>query len=394
MLHCKSLVVAVSALAAVCVGTSAAASGDTAKKQTSAVQADVDSLVAAGAVSALSQVVHQGSINDFRAGVVQRGTTTPVPFDGRHRIGSITKPFVATVMLQLVDEGRVGIDAPLRQYLPNVVVGNGYDDSRITIRNLMQHTSGVFNYTDDNSFARMYTDETTFNSRKSQHYEPTDLINIALGHKPYFAPGGGYRYSNTDYIILGEVIKAVTGNTWDTEVTNRIITPLGLVGTSYPGDTMTLPAPSINGYNIFTSVVSRRAYTDVTQDNLTWAGAAGGLISTTGDETKFMSALLGGQLLAPNMLAIMKTTTPFSPTSGLGIGSGSVSCSDGSTRPYWGVSGKVVGYDDALAASPTGAHSVVLTRSTTSFNEQQFNNDNSTVTNRWVSDAFCGWPAA
>ena len=145
------------------------------------------------------------------------------------------------------------------------------------------------------------------------------MIAIALSHPPNFAPGTNLSYSNTNYIVIGEIIKEVTGLTWDTQVTDRIITPLGLTGTTPPGDIVTIPAPYARAYHIYTSNPASRVYTDTTDMNMTPGGSAGSLITTTTDLNVFLSALLAGQVLAAPELAEMKTLNPLGrdPVSGL-----------------------------------------------------------------------------
>src|SRR5581483_4678731 len=113
-----------------------------------------------------------------------------------------------------VGQGRLSLEDSVEKWLPGVVDGNGYDGSQITIRELLQHTSGIFDYTTDPVIQNLLIDPDYFNQQRFKHYSPQDLINIALAHPPLFAPGTGWQYSSTNYVILGQVIKAVTGNSW------------------------------------------------------------------------------------------------------------------------------------------------------------------------------------
>ncbi|MFE2727742.1 serine hydrolase domain-containing protein [Kitasatospora sp. NPDC059327] len=279
------------------------------------------------------------------AGTADFATGAPTPADGRFRIGSVTKTFVATVVLQLVAEHRIGLDDPVESRLPGVVP-NG---RQITVRQLLNHTSGLFNYTEDASFSfeedpvalRQWLDTGRWRS-----YAPRELVDLATAHPPYFAPGQGWHYSNTNYLVVGMLIERITGRGWADEVRRRIIRPLGLTGTSMPLDSVSVPGPHAHGYYKLPDGPA-----DVTRLNPSMAGAAGAGISTTTDLTRFISALLGGRLLGPAELAEMKRPSPQSGADayGLGLQRTSTTCGE-----YWGHNGGIPGYTTLLYGSPDG----------------------------------------
>ncbi|MFD8957488.1 serine hydrolase domain-containing protein [Streptomyces anulatus] len=173
-------------------------------------------------------------------GVADVERRTPLDPDSRFRIGSMTKTFTATAMLQLVGERRVHLDAPVERYLPRVVRGHGNDGRRITVRQLLQHTSGLPDFLD-------HFDPRDIVMDPLAHRDPLDLVNVALAHPPEFAPGAGWSYSNTGYLLVGMIIERVTGNTYGEALARRVIEPLGLSGPSVPGDVPTIPGPPPRG---------------------------------------------------------------------------------------------------------------------------------------------------
>ncbi|MFD8986097.1 serine hydrolase domain-containing protein [Streptomyces sp. NPDC059564] len=271
------------------------------------------------------------------------------------RIGSATKTFTATVILQLVGEGRLSLDDTVEHWLPGVVSGNGNDGSRITVRQLLQHTSGIFNYTAD--LPGLASTE-GFLAERYTTYTPEQLVAIAMRHAPDFAPGTGWNYSNTNYILAGMIINRVTRHTWQNEVTTRIIQPLGLRRTRTPGTDPSIPGPHLHGYSNFGSGPT----IDVTAFNPSAAGAAGEITSTTADLTTFYTALMRGRLLAPAQLAQMQTTVPAPVLPGARYGLGlmwlPLSCGGG----YFGHAGDVPGYSTRDGVTPDGRRTAVVER--------------------------------
>ena len=172
-----------------------------------ALAAALDQLVADGFPGAVAY----GRVDDRRwqvaAGVADRITGARARPDDRFRIASNTKAFVSTVLLQLVGEGRLTLDDPVERWLPGVVRGNGNDGSTITVRQLLNHTSGIWDPTGQRSFWAPYLDEHDWD----RVIPPRTVIAAAMAHRPDFAPGTSWGYSNTNYLLAGLVIEAVTG---------------------------------------------------------------------------------------------------------------------------------------------------------------------------------------
>ncbi|WP_350275559.1 serine hydrolase domain-containing protein [Kribbella sp. HUAS MG21] len=282
----------------------------------------LDSLVTSGSASAalLTVDTSDGSRSDA-AGAAQPS--------GYFRIGSVTKTFVATVVLQLVDEGKVELDAPLDRYLPGLVP-NGQN---ITVRQVLNHRSGIYDYAHDAGFSTNRWRGT----ERFRHFEPEELLSVAFGHQPYFGPDEGWHYSNTNYIIAGLLIERLTGRSYGTEITNRILKPLRLADTSLPGDRPGLPRPHARGY---TEVDGRLVDATMMNPSLDWA--AGEMISTAQDVNTFFEALLGGRLLTAESLTQMRDYRAATPLFDYGPGLQRFHLPCGQTIE--GHSGQLIGY--------------------------------------------------
>ncbi|MCX4528776.1 MULTISPECIES: serine hydrolase [unclassified Streptomyces] len=338
--------VAAVALAVMATGALAPPSAFAAAKP-DGVQQGLDALVRTdGLPGALASVKdREGRTRTYTAGVGDLATGAKVPADGQVRIGSNTKTFTAVVVLQLVGEGKIDLDGMVDDYLPGLLRGEGIDGSHITVRQLLQHTSGVPDYGAD------IPDDTL----RSRYFEPRDLLDIALKHKADFAPGEKWAYSNTNYVVAGLIVQKVTGRPLAEEVERRIVKRLGLRHTYFPapGD-RTIRETHPRGYQRDTADAPLRDFTEI-DPSAGWA--AGQMISTNSDVNQFFAALLGGRLLPPAQLAQMRTTVPVGDTGagyGLGLMSRPLSCGG----VYWGHGGDIAGYetrggvtDDGRAAS-------------------------------------------
>ncbi|MEU5464617.1 serine hydrolase domain-containing protein [Streptomyces althioticus] len=299
-----------------------------------AVQQAADRLVEAGAAGVQFRVTRDGDSFVVTSGVAELGSGRPVPADGRFRISCITKPFVAVVVLQLVAEGKIELDRTVESYLPGLIP---YGD-RITVRNLLQHTSGLYNYAD--SFQKPGD---RFLRDRYKHYEPEDLIAIAAAKPLEFEPGTKFAYCNTNYFVIGLLIKKVTGRTHREEITERILRPLGLTETVLPGDDPNIPGPHARGY-----MQIGGEPVDVTLMNPSEAGCAGEIISTTKDLDTFFAALFDGKLL--NEPEFTEMTTPLPPEMienlpmGIGYGLGIMKLENDRKLDLWGHGAGIPGY--------------------------------------------------
>ncbi|WP_329231931.1 beta-lactamase family protein [Streptomyces sp. NBC_01460] len=275
------------------------------------------------------------------------GSAGPGIGAGDHfRAGSITKTFVATVVLQLAHEGRIALDDSVEEYLPGLVRGHGNDGSVLTLRALLTHTSGLPDYLT----ALPATDPALTGAAgpSARPVTPTAAVRAAVARPPV-AARGSYAYSNTNYALLGLVVRRVTGHPYATEIRRRVLEPLRLTGTSLPGARATLPLPHSRGYHRSPDDGTVR---DVTAVDPRFAGAAGEVVSTLADLDDFYAALLGGRLLPPAELATLLDTRPSGGTYGMGIYPQELSC--GTT--VWGHNGHITGSYVRTAATRDGRH--------------------------------------
>ncbi|MFE4057681.1 serine hydrolase domain-containing protein [Streptomyces sp. NPDC059096] len=282
--------------------------------------------------------------------------------DDRFRIGSITKTFVATVLLQLQAEGRIDLDDTVASHLPGVVRGNGNDGHAITVRRLLNHTSGLFNYTADPEFrAKVFSEK--FLEHRYDTWTARQLVETALAHRPDFAPGTDWKYSNTNYVLAGMIVEKVTGRPYAAEIERRILRPLGLRATSVPGTAARLPQPSSRAYGLLAVEPAPRVE-DVTELNPSIAGASGEMISTTADLNTFFTALFQGRLLPARQLAEMRDTVSTEDggpnTSGPGYGLGLTRQPLSCDKALWGHGGGIHGSSSIALATEDGGHAFAL----------------------------------
>ncbi|MFJ9946574.1 serine hydrolase domain-containing protein [Kitasatospora sp. NPDC091207] len=313
-----------------------------------AVQQSLDALVRDdGMPAALASVQDRnGRTRTYTAGVGDLATGAPVPVDGQVRVGSNTKTFVAVVVLQLVAERRVDLDASVDTYLPGLVRGKGIDGRRVTVRRLLQQTSGLPNYTDH------LGDDV-------RYYTPRELLATALRYPADFAPGTSWKYSNTNYVLAGLIVQKVTGRPLAEEMDRRVIKRVGLRHTYFPapGDA-SIREPHPHGYYRESADAPLR---DITEIDPSWGWAAGQLVSTNSDLNRFYTALLAGRLLPPAQLAQMRSTVPaeatFGPGAryGLGLVSRPLPCGGLS----WGHGGSFPGYETRGGVTDDGRAAAV-----------------------------------
>nr|WSY57387.1 beta-lactamase family protein [Streptomyces sp. NBC_00886] len=291
------------------------------------------------------------------SGTADLDTGRPVPADGYFRMASTSKTLVATVVLQLEAEGRLSLDDTVDKWLPGVVQGNGNDGSRITVRQLLQHTSGIH---DD---LPGYTTPTEYYQQRYDVYGPEQLVARAMAHAPDFPPGAGWEYSNTGYVLLGMIIQKATGQPAHQEIEDRVLRPLRLDHTRWMGTSPTLPRPHAKAYQLF----GPGSVVDVT-DQISVDFEILSFVSTTRDENGLLRALLAGRLLPARQLAEMKQTVPVSAEIqqlwpgdryGLGLAERPLSC--GGT--YWSHEGGDGGYITLNGVTDDGRRSAVVSMS-------------------------------
>ncbi|MEV0297855.1 serine hydrolase domain-containing protein [Nocardia sp. NPDC050710] len=334
---------------------------DIAEASAPALRQSMETLVRSGFPGV--QVVFGGpdGSRTVTAGAGDLRTGAPITDDARVRIGSNTKTFVATVVMQLVAEGRVDLDAPVERYLPGVVRGNGNDGNRITVRQLLQHTSGLPDYLaggDPESWHEANTAQLRpdTDAVRWRHYTPEELIGAAMTMPPNFEPGAKAVYTNTNYVLLGMLIERVTGRSTADEINGRIIEPLGLRDTYFPAAGETgIRGPHPVGYQ---EVDGTRV--DFTEVDPSWADTAGAMVGTGADLNRFFIALLDGTLVPQAQLTEMRRTVPFDRMPGAGYGLGLIRLPVSCGKEVWGHGGSIPGFETRNGVASDGT-AVTLT---------------------------------
>ncbi|WP_434046492.1 MULTISPECIES: serine hydrolase domain-containing protein [Sorangium] len=327
-----------------CAGSTEAANTD----PDDPIQQAADSLVRDDRFPAVLAAVQEvdGQTRHYTAGLGDIEAKAEVPVDGLVRIGSNSKAYTAVVVLQLVGEGKVDLDAPIETYLPNLVRGEGIDGNDITVRQLLQHMSGLADY--DGLIL-----QEGFLPVRHRHFSPRDLLDLALAEGTQFPPGDRWDYSNTNYTLAGMLIEKVTGRPLNEEIERRIIDRLGLRNTYLPD----VGEEGIRGCH-------PRGYHadgpdlplyDATELDPSWGWAAGEIIATPSDLNRFFTALFGGELLDPAQLEEMRTTVEApdmwpGARYGLGLFTTPLSCGG----LVWGHGGDIFGYHTRGGVSDDG----------------------------------------
>jgi D-alanyl-D-alanine carboxypeptidase len=356
------------------VAASAPARPTTTDSNAAGLQKDVDALVAAGAPGAILLVRDGTRTVRVTAGLGNVAPRTPMRTNDHFKIASLTKSYTATVVLQLVGEGKLALRDSVEQRLPGLVP-NG---DKITIRQLLNHTSGLADFEANPRYLKPY-----LAGNFGYYWPPRQLVKMGVSQKPLFAPGTRYSYSNTNYVLAQLIVEKVTGKTIGVELKRRIFKPFHLGDTTYPTKPG-LPSPYAHGYKL----LGKPPAVDVTGLSPSLAPGSGAIISTALDIADFYRALLSGKLLKPQQMTAMKTTVSVrtgkivasGPGDGLGIGRPQISCVG------WSHGGELPGYEVFAISSADGRRQTVL----------MMNQDRSTAAkpavalfDRLVEKAFC-----
>ncbi|MVO85370.1 serine hydrolase [Streptomyces sp. p1417] len=351
------------AVAATALVAPAGAAPDTALPATAAgheaTQRAMDAAVKSGTPGVTAAARDAKGVWKSASGVGNLRTGQPRGKNDKFRVGSITKTFVSTVLLQMEDEGKLSLDDTVDRHLPGLVRGNGNDGRKISVRQLLNHTSGLFDYLADEEYSATYMEGDGYLKHRYDTLPPLKHVKVALSHAPEFEPGAKHDYSNTNYILAGLIIEEVGGRTYEAEVRDRIIKPLGLKATTNPGNGIHLPQPSSRGYaKLFRDQPDR--IDDITEMNGSQGWADGDIISSAHDLNRFYSALLRGKLLSPKQLKAMKTTvtSPDSPDTFYGLGLQRFRTSCGTT--VWGHGGGMVGWLSFATSTEDGRHQLAF----------------------------------
>ena len=297
-------------------------------------------------------------------GVAAIGSSTPVGLDDHIRIGSNTKTWTGTVILQMVQEGKIRLADPVSTYRPDVPNG-----ANITIEQMLGMRSGLFNYSETLELNK------TLDEQPLKVWKPDELLALAYAHPPYFAPGQGYRYSNTNTVLLGLIAEGVDRKPLPAIFRDRLFKPLGLTQTLLPElRSNALPTPHPRGYMYGTNVLTMddpaipaemqaaaRAGTlqpnDCTDSNPSWAWAAGSGISTARELAAWVEAMNGGKVLNAEMQRLRMSSPratsghPDSPAYGLGIAR---------FGPLYGHTGELPGFNSFMGNDPVNRITLIV----------------------------------
>jgi D-alanyl-D-alanine carboxypeptidase len=318
----SAAIAALVATVTIVVGVVASTSGSGSREPQ--LGALLDRVVAAGAPGALV-VVRQGTVIRSEARGSATGDRSPLRADARFRVGSVTKTFVAALVLELAQEGTLQLDDTVARWLPGVVPGG----DRITLRHLLAHRSGLFDYVDDPRVL----------SRPERHWKPRELVRLALAHpRVYQIPGGRFAYSSTNYVLLGLIVEAAVGEPLERQLRERLFEPLGLRHTSFAAGG--IGGSFVHGHRppSHQGVVTGPPV-DIGAEPAWWAWAAGAIVSDAADVQRFFATLLRGRLLSPSSLREMETVLPAGRQRyGLGLATFPTPCGRA-----WGHTGNVQG---------------------------------------------------
>ena len=374
----KRLLAAVAAVTTASLLLAPAASARTLPARTddrAALRSLVDAVTAAGVTGAVLRVTQDGRSRTVTSGTADLRTHAALRGDEEVRVGSITKTFMAVLALQLVERGRLRLDDTVATWLPGAV----HDGDRITVRMLLNHTSGVFDYTEDDSFVGGLIDDAVATGTL-RSVTPAELVAVADAHPALFAPGTRFSYSNTNYVLLGLVLEKAGRASVARQLARRITGPLDLEHTYLPSDG-TWRGRHAHGYLPGALLGVQEPFVDTSDWNPSWAWTAGSLVSNAADLDRFYTALLSGKLLPRRVVARMQTGgaptgQPF--TYGLGLLSVHAPCGT-----FWGHDGSIPGYASTALTSPDGSRSVVLL-TTTDLDERS-----SAAVNEALAAALC-----
>ncbi|WP_064441970.1 serine hydrolase domain-containing protein [Hoyosella altamirensis] len=341
--------------------------GETTEVTAEALPEDLGAALTPGIESTMSDMLIPGTVVLVRDpdtqwleafGTRTVGEDDPVDTGDHFRVGSNTKTMTGTVMLQLVDEGLISLDDPVADYRPDVPNGEN-----ITIRQLLDMTSGLFNYSELESFNQVLDDD------PARVWEPDELVALALEEEPYFEPGDGFHYSNTNTVLAGLIVEDVTGEALEDLIQERIYDELNLGNTVFPArEDASIPDPFARGYLFGTNVSTFESPrlpddeiaaaeagdllpNDVTDMNPSWGWAAGAVISTAEDLADYVEELVAGETLLPSSLQQerLDSVTPINPDDPASPGYGLALAQFG---PMLGHDGSLPGYQSFMAYDP------------------------------------------
>ncbi|MEU2117606.1 serine hydrolase domain-containing protein [Streptomyces sp. NPDC016459] len=337
------------------------------------VVAALDAAMDNGAPGAMARFTGPDGVRSRTVGVQDRVSGAPMDIQARFRIGSVSKTFSTVVLLQLVEEGRLELDAPVNSYLPGLL-----PDDRITVRHLLTHRSGLADYTNA-MFARTVPG---FEAVRNRVFSYQELVDLSLSEPRTTEPGVSYKYSNANFVVVGMLIEKATGRPVADAYERRIFKPLKLRKTSYVHPDTRIKGTHVRGYLHPDEVGG--ALVDSTEQTVSWAQSAGAVISSPADLNTFTSALMRGRLLSPAMMEAMTTVTPTDATHtrfyGLGLRRYDLSCG----AQVYGHTGTVQGFYTYAFSTRDGRRSLSAVANTSNHGAAN------TALGGTLEAAFCG----
>ncbi|MFJ2200078.1 serine hydrolase domain-containing protein [Streptomyces violaceusniger] len=330
------------------------------------LEAAIAGLPTSDATAALVRVGGSEGVWRGSSGVHDLRTNRPADPAGRFRAGSVTKVFTAAVALQLAAEGTLDLDRSARSYLPELIPASY---GKVTVRQLLNHTHGIP--------APDLPGDTVeeWHAYRFRIHDPEDMVRSATSKNREFPPGEKQHYLNIGYAIAGLIIERISGDSYEHQVTRRILKPLGLRDTYLPGTDPRILGPHNHGYQTMRLDDGTTGLRDVSVWGPTDGWAAGDIVSTTADLERFTKALFQGRVVGGPLLremftlpkvADLKTGDPASYSVGL-------SMKKLGGREVWGKSGSRWGYNTAIASTRDGSRTLVYSVNSTDAKGQEMN---------------------
>ena len=325
------------------------------------VQSALEQAVAAGIPGIALEIQSSEGSEFLTAGSASLEDERPLAPEDSFRIASVTKALTAAVVMELVEEGALSLDDTVEQWTPGLLA----EGDSITVRHLLGHTSGLPDYTKDENFVEAFLAD--------EDLPPQQLVSFVSSESLAFEPGTQYEYSDTDNIVLGMIVEAAAGRSYEQELSSRVLDSVELQATVLPNSSE-MPDPHAEGYEYPPESEGAGELENVTtalDPSAAWA--SGALVSTPSDLSRFFRGLLGGELVGEGTLEQMKETLagegspsgPGTKRAGLGIFSYELPCGE-----VWGHTGQFPGYQTFGAADPDGSGALAMMANATQISEE------------------------
>ena len=325
------------------------------------VQSALEQAVAAGIPGIALEIQSSEGSEFLTAGSASLEDERPLTPEDSFRIASVTKALTAAVVMELVEEGALSLDDTVEQWTPGLLA----EGDSITVRHLLGHTSGLADYTKDENFIEAFV--------AGEDMTPQRVVSFVSSEPLAFEPGTTYEYSDTDNNVLGIIVEAAAGRSYEQELSSRVLDPMELRSTVLP-NSPEMPNPHADGYQYDPESEGAEEPENLTTAfDPSAAGASGALVSTPSDLSRFFGGLLSGELIGEDTLEQMKETLagegspsgPGTKRAGLGIFSYELPCGE-----VWGHTGQFPGYQAFGAATPDGSGALAIMANATQISEE------------------------